>query len=56
VFSGGAVGVAGIHDQRPHYALATAKMLAPNRYRSGHDLISREYGRRGSAVGRQGQC
>ncbi len=50
-FPGGAVGIAGIYDQRPHQPLSTAKMLASNRHRRRDDLIAREYGGRGSAIG-----
>jgi hypothetical protein len=51
LFSGGAVSIAGIHNQRPHQPLSSAQMLASNRNRRSHDLIAREYGCRGSAVG-----
>ena len=55
LFSGGAVGIAGVDDQRPDLPLPTAQMLAPNRYGRSDDLISREHRGGGSAVGSQGQ-
>ena len=56
LFSCGAVGIAGVHDQRLDLPLSTAQMLASNRDRRSDDLVSREHGGGGSAVGSQGQC
>ena len=56
LFAGGAVGIAGIHNQCPHQPLCAAQMLASNRYGRRDDLIARENRGRGSAVGSQGQC
>src|SRR4051812_35135581 len=39
LFSSGAVGIAGVHNQRPYLPLSPAQMLAPNRDRRRDNLI-----------------
>ena len=56
LFAGGAVGIAGIHDQRPHQPLCAAQMLASNGYGRRDDLVAREHRGGGSAVWSQCQC
>ena len=56
LFARGAVGIACVHNQRPHQTLSTAQVLASNGYWRGNNLIARKHGGGGSAVRSQGQC